>query len=349
MHAVAGKTADESWREAAELFAVGGPARPQRGRGGATEEVLHVMLQIADPRQRWVVSRTPPMNPAFALVEVFWIVAGRADIALPAFWNPRLPQYCGNAATLHGAYGYRLRAHLGIDQLDRVYRALERNPDSRQAVLQIWDSSIDLPHDDGTPARDDIPCNVVAMPKVRGGRLEWLQVMRSNDVFRGLPYNIVQFTALQEMIAGWLQVDVGAYHHLSDSLHVYANDLAAVRESVVPCPCPPDEHTFALSRSDWNTAMANTIRRLEAMVAPAICPDSLREVALANDLPAAYEHSVRIAGADAARRHGWPDLADEFAEACDNAALRVLWSRWIGRVSKSSTELGRRPVRSATR
>lgn len=45
--------------------------------------------------------------------------------------------------------------------------------------------------------------------------------MRSNDVHRGLPYNVVQFTTLQEVMAGWLGLEVGGYHHWSDSLHLY--------------------------------------------------------------------------------------------------------------------------------
>src|SRR5690349_18815602 len=140
MYALRGKTADDAWRAAAVLFRAGGPAYSQGGRGGDTTELLHVLLEIENPRERWVSSRTPAINPAFALVEVFWIAAGRRDVSLPAFWNPRLPRFCGSSPEISGAYGYRLRNHFGIDQLDRVYRALEAKPDSRQTVLQIWDA-----------------------------------------------------------------------------------------------------------------------------------------------------------------------------------------------------------------
>ena len=49
--------------------------------------------------------------------------------------------------------------------------------------------------------------------------------MRSNDIFRGLPYNFVQFTSMQEILAGWLKINVGSYNHVSDSLHIYERDL----------------------------------------------------------------------------------------------------------------------------
>jgi len=64
-----------------------------------------------------------------------------------------------------GAYGYRLRKKFNIDQMDRAYRALAKNPDSRQIVLQIWDASDDLPAIDGIPLAADIPCNIVSILK----------------------------------------------------------------------------------------------------------------------------------------------------------------------------------------
>jgi thymidylate synthase len=49
--------------------------------------------------------------------------------------------------------------------------------------------------------------------------------MRSNDLFKGLPYNLIQFTTLQEIIAGWLRIEVGSYNHISDSLHLYESEF----------------------------------------------------------------------------------------------------------------------------
>ena len=336
MRSLTGKTADDVWRAAAALYSPGGPAHFQSGRGGGTTELLHVIFEIADARQRWVVSRVPPINPAFALVEVFWMAMGRQDARIPAFWNPRLPGFCGDTPLLAGAYGYRLRAHFGIDQLDRVYRALDALPDTRQAVLQIWDPEADLPRDDGAPVREDIPCNVIAIPKLRAGRLEWLQVMRSNDLFRGFPYNVAQFTSLQEILAGWLGVELGSYHHLSDSLHVYVNDLSTVRASVTAVDIPHSSASLALPRRESEIVLCNVMRRLEAMTAGPGNPAKLRALAFAGDTPPAYEDAVRIAAADAARRYGWRDLADECAIGCQNAALQLLWARWRDRVGKDS-------------
>ncbi len=272
------------------------------------------------------------MNPAFALVEVLWIAGGRDDAALPTYWNPALPRYCGSGTKHHGAYGYRLRRHRGLDQLDRVYHALVSAPDSRQCVLQLWDSAIDLPHPDGLPAASDIPCNIVALPKVRGGKLEWMQIIRSNDVFLGLPHNIVQFTALQEMISGWLDLQPGAYCQLSDSLHIYSRDLKSGHASLSPNVAPISSDSFAISRFDWDTVIPDALSRLEVFTRPNVQRAAFKAAAFARDVPVAYNNSVLIAAADAARRRGWHDVAGECIEACLNPALVYMWSRWRDRM-----------------
>jgi len=337
MHSISGRTADEVWRAAAAL-AVKSELPIQSSRVGDTLELLHLGLHIEDPSQRWVVSRTPPINPAFALIEVFWIVAGRKDAAFPTFWNRTLSRYCGTSTDLHGAYGDRLRKHFGVDQLDRVYRTLCNSPDSRQCVLQFWDPAVDLPNADGSPAAADIPCNVAAFPKIRNGKLEWMQVIRSNDIFRGMPYNFVQFTSIQEMLSGWLGVAPGGYHQLSDSLHVYASDFEAVRSGLNRVEAPPNTDSFALDRPTWDLVLPQAVERLEHLARHGLSRPEFEACAFRNDLPRAYENAILVAAADSARRRGWHDLGAESIDRCTNALLVQLWSRWRIRWAKKEEQ-----------
>jgi len=72
---------------------------------------------------------------------------------------------------------------------------------------------------------------VVALCVVQYARLEWSQIMRSNDIFKGLPYNFIQFTTLQEVLASWIGVVPGVYTHYADSLHLYEVDAASAFSS----------------------------------------------------------------------------------------------------------------------
>jgi thymidylate synthase len=335
-HVFAGGDADEVWRKAAQAL-LSEAAIDQGSRGGETRELLHVVISVADPRQRWVVSRFPAMNPAYALVETFWILAGRRDSSLPIAWNPALPRFAGDAEKFHGAYGFRLRHHFGIDQLDRVHRVLEANPSSRQAVLQIWDAASDLPDFRGMPADPDIPCNVIAIPKLRNSRLEWLQVMRSNDAFRGFPYNIVQFTTIQETIAGWLGVEMGGYTHVSDSFHAYTSDLAHIEASKDPVPFQRNLDTLALPRAQWQEVIQLVLKRLDGMAMPTVSIEALKTFATLDDLPQGYLNALLIAGADRARRRGWVELAAELGDRCTNPCLQSLWQHWQNRQSSEKS------------
>src|SRR5881275_1472276 len=92
-------TADGLWSAAAAVFQDGAEhfelaPLPQASRGGMTRELLHVTFLLRDPRQRWVFARQPAINPAFALAEALWIVAGRNDSAFLEAWNSQLSKYC---------------------------------------------------------------------------------------------------------------------------------------------------------------------------------------------------------------------------------------------------------------
>jgi thymidylate synthase len=330
MHIFDGTTADEVWLKAAAAFRESPEVRVQSSRAGETQELLGVVFTIANPRQRWIVSREPAINPAFALAEVVWILAGRRDAAFLNYWNPKLPQFAGSGSKYHGAYGHRLRKHFGLDQLNRAYHALRNNPDSRQVVLQIWDARRDFPLEDGAVANSDIPCNVCSFAKIRDGRLEWTQVLRSNDLFLGVPHNFVQFTSLQEILAGWLGVEVGHYRHLADCLHIYRRDRGYI-ESPNQITHETNSDVLRFNKQDSEMFFAELARRLDKMTGASLAEKSLRQLATPQDLPRALRNWLLVVAADCARRRGWINLTYDLMFECSNPLLRHLWDRWFAR------------------
>jgi len=133
-------------------------------------------------------------------------------------YNQRLRQFTDNGV-LHGAYGPRLRAWCGVDQLAEVRKRLRDDPSSRRACVVLYD-----------PARDfrdakDIPCTVTTHFLVRDGKLNATTFMRSQDLWLGFPYDVFSFTLLQEVIARSLDLEPGVYTHITSSLHLYESDL----------------------------------------------------------------------------------------------------------------------------
>ena len=330
MYLFRGPTTDQVWKQAAKRFGDSRPIPTRPSRTGRVKETLQSVFSIQEPQQRWVVSRYPPINPAFALAEVIWIVCGRNNSRFLNYWNPDLPRFAGAGEKYHGAYGHRLRHQFGVDQIERALHVLKRNPDTRQVVLQIWDPRADFPLPDGKPVSEDVPCNVCAILKVRDKKLFWTQIMRSNDFFRGLPYNFVQFTCLQEIMAGWLGVEVGTYTHLSDSLHVYKKDEANIRNfsSITP---QRNTDSLCLPKPQSDLVLAELYRRADILTKPRLDKRELLRAAVEFNLPPAFSNILLVVCADSARRRGWVTITNDLMGRCSNPALKQLWERWFAR------------------
>jgi thymidylate synthase len=284
-------------------------------------------LVISDPRQRWVTSKRPANNPAFIIASTFWILGGMNEAAFLNSWFRDLPKYQGDGSIYHGAYGHRIREWFGIDQLDRAYRALTKNPNSRQVVIQIWSPELDLPDEEGYPADEDIPCNLCSLPKVRNGRLEWLQVMRSHDVTKAIPKNFAQFTIVQEVLAGWLGVELGEYHHISDSLHIYGDDFPNL--GFVENSRPPSNmDDLRLPKDDFEKVLAEALAILKELAGPMLSRDAFRHLMSTAGLPTAYHNLIAVTAADIARRHHWGEEMQGVAGTCTNPLLSAVWENW---------------------
>ncbi len=326
-----GSDANSVWRKAAETL-INGDSAIQMTRLGESKELIHASFQISDPRQRWITSRTPAISPAFAIAEVFWILSGDNNAEFMNFWNPSLPKFAGNGNTYHGAYGYRIKKQFGLDQLEAAYQALTNNPETRQVVIQLWDPRTDFPKSTGEPAAADIPCNICSMPKIRNNKLEWLQVMRSNDVFLGMPYNIIQFTTLQEILAGWLNLELGAYYLISDSLHAYSHDLEQYsldhdRESV------KNTDNLALSKHDSDEVISSVYSRLHLLASNKLTAAGLGSLisAESSSMPTGYKNLLLISCAYAAKKRGWKHEIGEAIESCGNQTLVNIWNLWLAK------------------
>ena len=178
------------------------------------------------PDEMVLFDRRRDANPFFHFFEALWILAGRQDVAFLAHFNKKMAEYSDDTRTFHAPYGHRLRtalvgSHGYIDQIETCIEILKKDPDSRQAVMSIWDPQQDL---DPRIFTKDRPCNDMVFLKVRDGALRMTVCIRSNDIVWGAyGANAVQFGTLLKYMAGRIGVRVGTLTQVSDSYHVYTN------------------------------------------------------------------------------------------------------------------------------
>jgi thymidylate synthase len=353
-------SADEAWRKLHDRFR--SVVVVQEGRDQPTKELLHVTTAIKDPRQRVVFARA--INPALAIAEVIWILAGSDDLSFIKFWNPRWSKFSDNGVTLCGAYGYRIGSQPALtreqekslrhwnseqkplDQLKMAYEALSHYPYSRQVVLQFWDKNQDMPNP--TVRSRDVPCNLVSHLLIRNQRLEWLQVMRSNDFYWGFPYNIITFTVLQEIVSGWLGIDVGEYVHISDSLHVYERHWADLKKEVTLGPdIPTNGSDLRVSSVEkWREIIRRVITYAQQLTEYTSTADLISVIRQAKDLPSAYREWIALLGAESMRRRNYYSEARRWIEK-SGPYWSTSWLQWAAsRQAQTTTENAILPIQT---
>lgn len=199
--------------------------RSAGGTRGDNREILGVTLRISKPRAR--ISRSENRGKPFsALGELIWYLSGLDTLE---FIKPYVSRYADDAVNgiLEGAYGPRLvRMRDGIDQFASVEALLKERPQSKRAVVQLFNA------EDIATYHQEIPCTTTWQFLLRDGLLHMSVTMRSNDAYFGLPHDVFCFTMIQEMMARRLGAEMGEYLQYVGSMHVYENKLHAMAEYV---------------------------------------------------------------------------------------------------------------------
>lgn len=187
-----------------------------------------VMTIYQRPTERVLFSPMRDANPFFHLFESLWMLDGRNDLAILTQFNKRFSAYSDDGGqTQPAAYGYRWRKYFGYDQLEEICTELGARPDSRRAVLAMWDGG----RPDGPQSSDmvralkgsaDIPCNTQCYFRVIGNKLHMTITCRSNDILWGAyGANAVHFSVMMEYVATALGLEVGVMYQLSNNYHFY--------------------------------------------------------------------------------------------------------------------------------
>lgn len=221
MYEVVGRNINEAWPKGTELLKQYGKQRSSRN-GDVVELNSCVVTIYLQPTERVLFCPVRDANPFFHLFEGLWILAGRNDVAFPSQFAKQLTAYSDNGVTFHAAYGHRMRHHPTIgDQLEQAIDLLKRDPDSRRAVVSIWETAQDL-----AVASKDLPCNTHLYFKLdHNGQLRMTVCNRSNDIVWGLyGANAVHWSMVMEYVAARLAVPVGTMTTVSDSFHAYLDN-----------------------------------------------------------------------------------------------------------------------------
>lgn len=209
-------------------------------RGDPTLDAGFTVIKLESPRQALPVGLGRDVNRNVAAAEAIQLIGGFAQPDLLTRASPNFARYARDDGTFHGAYGARVKYQVGA-----AVAKLRRDPQTRQAVITLWD-----PWLDNLEGEKDYPCTVMLHFEARNAGLnaqtKWTLdmnvVMRSNDAWLGLPYDMFQFGQLQFTVARALGWAVGSYCHTALSLHLYTRDVIAAER--IDTGGPPTDFKF---------------------------------------------------------------------------------------------------------
>lgn len=130
-------------------------------------------------------------------------------------------------------YGYQIRnfGGSGYDQLDTLLSGLKKDPTGRRHVISHWCpyqlSDVTLP-----------PCHLMHMYSVKNDKLDSSFVMRSSDVYHGLPYNIMSYALMNNIFSKYLGINPGELVYFGHDVHVYEPHIKVINQQLIRHPYP---------------------------------------------------------------------------------------------------------------
>lgn len=176
------------------------------------KSIFNVGFEILNPIDNIIKTPWRKFNHEYAEYEWQWYLSGNPDgteIAKRAkIWQNMLDKN----GHVQSNYGYQWNRN---NQLQNVIDLLNKNNETRQAVITIYDGK---EHENYSY---DTPCTLNIQFFILENKLNMTVMMRSNDLVYGFCNDQYCFSNLQKIIAEKTNTEIGSYYHFTNNLHVY--------------------------------------------------------------------------------------------------------------------------------
>jgi thymidylate synthase len=218
-----------------------------------------------DLRQGFPIVTTKKVPFRWIAEELFWFLSGDTNethlrarsVDIWKEWadSEHTGRFGREPGDLGPVYGYLWRSfggHYprrdGVDQIARLIKEIETNPNSRRLIVSGWDprecDNVDLP-----------PCHTLFQFKIEqsqafpDGRanaplLHCQLYQRSADAFLGVPFNISSYALLTHLVAHACGLEVGDFIYTLGDYHIYQNHVEQVNELLSRDPLPLPQLTI---------------------------------------------------------------------------------------------------------
>jgi len=281
------KNLNELWQDTLANIGIWG--HQLESRVGSCTEIIGFQAVLDYPLHNILFVPKRKFSLSYACAEMLWYLSGAKSIEMIQAYAPQYEKFAEDGIA-YGAYGARWSENPGFvkekkeqekdiimegfgdctdtecidNQLYALIHLLKTNPNTRQAIMTMWDSG-DLIHAIFKNHKD-LPCTLSLIFFVRDHKLHLVATMRSNDAWLGLPYDIFCFTTLQRIIAAELELGMGTYVHQAGSEHIYEKNQNKIT-SILKEPCPLYPYPVHQLKAERNYGLQWNIQQALSMEA----------------------------------------------------------------------------------
>ena len=131
-------------------------------------------------------------------------------------WEPMLEEHKDQYGLIYRSFSYTY-SHRMSYQISNVLEELRNNPDSREALIMVWDAGTDSTR----LGRRRVPCTIGYQFLIRDRELHMTYLQRSCNFYKHYQDDVYLARRLQEWVAERLQVPSGPFCHWIGSFHIY--------------------------------------------------------------------------------------------------------------------------------
>lgn len=208
-----------------DLLEFGLPASPREMN---TKEFYPAVLTFRNPRENYINPPGRDLPLPFGMAETLDFMFNPKPTGVA--YNKQVARFINPVTgTYYGYYYDRLKI-VGLHQFHRIYDTLRDQKDTRRAVAIVHNpvqESYESP---------DIACTISLSYLIRDDKLHAITNMRSNDARIGLCLDTFTFQFYQQLFAADLEVGLGSYTHITNSLHLYESDVPLVQNIIKQLP-----------------------------------------------------------------------------------------------------------------
>ena len=177
-----------------------------------TKAIYNIGFSIINPLDNHIETPWRKWSPKYAEREWLWYLSQNRSVEEIKKYAPIWDKMHGGDNLVMSNYGWQWGRN---NQLEKVIEQLDKNPNTRQAWISIFDGK------EKDFYQHDTPCTLAVGFDIFEGLLNMCVTMRSCDLIYGFCNDQYCFSKLQEKVADCLDLPIGAYYHFAHDLHIY--------------------------------------------------------------------------------------------------------------------------------